>query len=199
MDRIMFLLQHPTRIPGNILVVTFSRNAAQELKDRLAGSRMAVHDVRVSTFHSFCLNLCREMHASLGLPATVTIISSPQKRKLLLEALHQDGLIDGHTDTASPAILAQLRKLMKLFARAKSELEPTNILPEELHGTFRKYNELLRVHGFVEFSDLLHHVLRLLRSDQQALQLIQRRFPYVLVDEFQDTSKVTSREILLHK
>src|SRR3546814_1437497 len=90
MDRIMYLLQHPARIPGNLLVVTFSRNASQELKDRLAASPMATQDVRVSTFHSFCLNLCREMHAALGLPANVTIVSSPQRRKLLIEALTPD-------------------------------------------------------------------------------------------------------------
>jgi DNA helicase-2/ATP-dependent DNA helicase PcrA len=48
--RIEYLLCHPQRIPGSILVLTFSRNAAQEMRERLRGSRMLTHDVRYETY-----------------------------------------------------------------------------------------------------------------------------------------------------
>src|SRR3546814_17033198 len=110
--------------------------------------------------------------------------------KCVMEVLTQDCCIDYHSEVSTPEMWAQLRKLIKLFGRSKSELQPESILPDELKGTFRRYNESLKTNGFVEFSDLLHHVLGLFRTQSDALQIVQRRFPYVLVDEFQDTSKV---------
>jgi DNA helicase-2/ATP-dependent DNA helicase PcrA len=184
--------------PRAILAVTFTNKAAAEMKDRivkLAGSPARCRGLTVSTFHSFGMRVVREQHAKLGLPQRFAIFDSGDQaalvKRLLRDLKVDDRKFDvprlvsilGRRRTGAPGPEGLAGVATDELARGKDpeyELAADELLP--------RYELGLRAMGAADFDDLLLLPLRLFREDRAALELYQKRYRYLLVDEYQDTN-----------
>ena len=201
--------------PSQLLVFTFSHQAAEEMLDRaFEWVRYAALDAWVATYHSVCERILRENAPLAGLPPDFRILDEWDQRVFLL-----DHLTDLPLRTLRPRALRQplrfLSPLLSLIGRAKDEaVSPAAYrewgehvddavppderdLHRELADCYAAYQELLEREGAVDFGDLIVRTVQLL-ADRPGLRAeYHQRFPYVLADEFQDTSRAEFRLVEL--
>jgi DNA helicase-2/ATP-dependent DNA helicase PcrA len=188
-----------------ILAVTFTNKAAAEMKERivkLAGDRERTRGLTVSTFHAFGMRVVREQHDELGLPQKFAILDSGDQAALLKRLLREVKIDDkrfdvhrllsiisrlrmstaqGHTASGGAGSAGDGRRPQAAAPVADEyELAAAELLP--------RYQLGLRAMGATDFDDLLLLPLRIFREQPEVLQKYQRRFRYLLVDEYQDTN-----------
>ncbi len=179
--------------PWRILAITFTNKAADELKarlERMLGPEAA--DIWASTFHSACVRILRRDAERLGFPTSFTIYDTSDSLSLVKRIL-KDFELD---DKRYPP-----RMLLGEISRAKDD----QLSPEELYakakamGDIRKakiaeiyaeYSRRAFAAGAMDFDDLIYYTVKLLQEYDDVCQYWQRRFRYVLIDEYQDTNKL---------
>lgn len=211
-SRIVWLVLTGQARPEEILALTFTDKAAQEMSERLdlmlpQGQR----GVEVGTFHALCDRLLRRHALEIGLDADFSVLSSAQARLLLRESLFSLPL-DRYRPRQDP--LSYLGALARHFDKAKNEGvrvedylawvdqlgrkleeggEPAqldrHVRQTELAGSYRVYQELMAARGYLDFGDQLLLTLDLLRGSPHLLQSLRARYRYLLVDEYQDTNR----------
>ncbi len=185
--RIAFLTAQGVE-PWRILAITFTNKAAGEMRERvkqLGGAQGAW----VSTFHSFAARQLRRFADRIGLSRSFTILDRTDQLALVKEAIVDVGL---EPKQWKP------RTLLEEIDRAKGQLLDPEAYSSQAHGyaedrigsIYAAYEELLRQRESVDFTDLLVRLVRLLRADDEVRERLQRRFRYLLVDEYQDTNAV---------
>ena len=177
--------------PWRILAITFTNKAADELKARL--ERMlgpTANDIWASTFHSACVRILRRDCERLGFPQSFTIYDTSDSLSLVKRIL-KDFNID---DKKFPP-----RSILGEISRAKDAgLSPEDYLVRaKASGDIRKckiaeiYSEYSRASynaGAMDFDDLIFYTVKLLQENDDVRSYWQRRFKYVLIDEYQDTN-----------
>ncbi|MFP4329045.1 MAG: ATP-dependent helicase, partial [Paracoccaceae bacterium] len=187
--RIAHLLNTGRARPGEILAVTFTNKAAREMKSRVA--RLLGQSVEgmpwLGTFHAIGVKLLRR-HAELaGLKSNFTILDTDDQLRLLKQ-LVQAANID---DKRWPA-----RQLASIIDNWKNRAWTPESVPAGEAGAYNhrgvelyaQYQARLRELNAVDFGDLLLHVVRIFQEHPDVLESYQRRFRYILVDEYQDTN-----------
>ncbi|MCX7751069.1 MAG: ATP-dependent helicase [Candidatus Bipolaricaulota bacterium] len=191
--------------PSQLLVFTFSHQAAEEMLDRaFEWVRYAALDAWIATYHSVCERILRENAPLAGLPPDFRVLDEWDGRAFLLDHLTELPLRALRT-RALRQPLRFLSPVLAFIGRAKdeaitperyrawlagAELPPDEAdLHRELSEIYAAYQELLSREGFVDFGDLILRAVELLRSRPGLLSEYHRRFPHVLADEFQDTSR----------
>lgn len=178
--------------PSEILCVTFTNKAAREMRERvgqLVGP--AVEGMPwLGTFHSIAAKLLRR-HAELaGLQSNFTIIDTDDQLRVLKQLIQAEGL----DEKRWPA-----RQLAQCIDRWKNKgLNPADLDAGESEAYangrgqrfYQLYQDRLKALNACDFGDLLLHSLNILRSHREVLEQYQRRFKYVMVDEYQDTNQV---------
>jgi len=216
--RIAYLIEEGlVQRPSQLLVFTFSHQAAEEMLDRAFDwVGYAALDAWVATYHSVCERILRENAPLAGLPPDFKILDEWDQRLFLLDHLWELPL-----RVLKPRALRQplrlLAPLLSLIHRAKDEgISPEDYrawvekareagglsqdelsLHQELAEIYAAYQELLQAEGMVDFGDLVLRAVRLLEERPGLLAEYHRRFPFVLADEFQDTSKAELRLVEL--
>ena len=170
--RILYLLEKRKVKPSEITAVTFTNEAARELKERIqreAGSRRRIGRLKTGTFHAICLAFLKEQGLAFS------IVDEAEAREIAGEAAKEAGIrITGK----------------KLAAQAS--MEKSRGLPEEeLSPEVKVYNRLLRERGLFDFDDLLLETLRLLEG--KAADGWQKSYAYLFVDEFHDINPLQYR------
>lgn len=196
--RIFHLILDKTVSPDNILAITFTNKATNELKERLSNINVA-GSVWVSTFHSMCAKILRESISYLdGFNRFFTIYDTDDQDKVLKKLIKDLGLenvSDDFKKTCSHHI-----------SRAKNEgLEPDEYLKlnlvvpniEEVVQVYAAYQNELKNNNALDFDDLLMRTLQLFKSNHNVLDHYSRKFRYIHVDEFQDTNTVQYKLIKL--
>ena len=178
--------------PSEILCVTFTNKAAREMRERV-GRHIgdAVEGMPwLGTFHSVCAKMLRRHAELVGLQSNYTIIDTDDQLRLL-KALIQDNDID---DKRWPA-----RQLAGLIDGWKNRgLNPADLdaVDNESYANGRGqqmyglYQQRLKALNACDFGDLLLHMLNIFRQHRDVLEQYQKRFKYILVDEYQDTNAV---------
>ena len=193
--RIAYLLKYHNISPFQILAVTFTNKAANEMKERLdtlIGENVS-RDVWVATFHGTCARILRrEIDKLEGYTRAFTIFDTTDQTVVVKDALKKVGYGDGKYNP---------RAILSHISRAKNDfLKPvayasiasdhfTNIVAE----VYPIYQDLLRQNNALDFDDLLLSTLELLDDHPNVLKYYQRKFRYILVDEFQDTNQCQYR------
>jgi len=214
--RIAYLIaQGFVKRPSQLLVFTFSNQAAEEMLDRaFEWIRYAALDAWVATYHSVCERILRENAPLAGLPPDFKVLDEWDQRVFLL-----DHLTDLPLRKLRPQALRRpltfLAPFLAHISRAKDEaLTPEDYLrwweahkdalaPDarelyrELGEAYQTYQELLRQEGYVDFGDLILRAVALLEKHPSLLSEYHGRFPFVLADEFQDTSRAELRLVTL--
>lgn len=192
---------HQGVAPRNILAVTFTNKAAKEMRERVESlvrqfppSDRAVIDGYpvVTTFHSLGVRLLREFHEKVGLRRHFTIYDRADSKRAIKQALEQAGYDPKEFEP---------RKMLSMISRAKGDAM-TQIAYQDAEGSFPeqvaaevwdKYDTILKKEHALDFDDLLSKTLRLLENDKTVREILQKRYQYIHVDEYQDTNKVQFR------
>ncbi len=178
--------------PSEILCVTFTNKAAREMRDRV-GRHIgdAVEGMPwLGTFHSICAKMLRRHAELVGLRSNFTILDTDDQLRLLKQLIVQNDL----DEKRWPA-----RQLAGLIDRWKNRgLNPGDLdaVENEAYANgrgaqfYRLYQDRLKELNACDFGDLLLHMLNVFRQNRDVLEQYQRRFKYILVDEYQDTNAV---------
>ncbi len=193
--RIAWLIQEKNVAPDSILAVTFTNKAAGEMGERvneLLGHSSLTKPL-IATFHSFCVRILRRDVEALrvngqGLTRSFTIFDENDQSALVKQIMKRMGL---DTKQLTP------RTVQSRISWAKNHMvdpqdyflgskDPTS---ERVAHIFQAYQAELRKNNAVDFDDLLLEAVRLLKSSAEVRERYQRRYQYVLVDEYQDTNR----------
>ena len=194
--RIARLIAEGQATPSEILAVTFTNKAANEMRDRVAnliGERQA-SGATLSTFHSFCLGVLRQHIEALGYRKNFTISGEGEMQTLVRRVL---GDLDGIHESFSPSLFREHISLLKGGSHTLDSLTPDKAedatqkkyrtwLPE----VYERYESALRAANSLDFDDLLRLTVQLLSEKAEVLYHYQTRFQFVMVDEYQDTNPV---------
>ena len=175
--------------PWNILAITFTNKAAKELKDRLEkmlGSQ--AEDVWASTFHSCCVRVLRRFGDRLGYSSNFTIYDTDDSKRVVKDCLKSLKLDEK---------LFPPKSIINTISRAKDSLispddfinqNYADIMLRHYGEVYELYQNRLKQSDAMDFDDLIVNTILLLQSEEEVREYYQRKFRYVLVDEYQDTS-----------
>ena len=177
--------------PWNIIAITFTNKAANELKDRLTAMLGPQgQDVWAMTFHSACCRILRRDAERIGLNQHFTIYDTADSERIMRDIIREMGL----DDKTFPA-----KYVLSIISREKDKMtSPETMLKRaEMNGDIRAihvakayvtYQKRLMDNNAVDFDDIILHTVRLLQENDDVRSDYQRKFRYVLVDEYQDTN-----------
>ncbi len=184
--RIAYLIYEKNVSYKNILAITFTNKAANEMKQRvkeLIG--INPYDMWISTFHSMCAKILREHIEKLGYNRNFQIIDDDDNHQII-KSLMKKSNID--TKIYNPKIVRNLVMKMKFDDEYINEVESP--YKEILQRIFKQYQEYIFESNLVDFEDLLILTIKLLKQEKEVKKFYNGLFQYVLVDEFQDTNNV---------
>jgi DNA helicase-2/ATP-dependent DNA helicase PcrA len=195
--RIAHLIRNEGVSPFEILAITFTNKAADEMKSRVAALVGPVaQKMWVSTFHSACVRILRRDADQIGFPRQFTIYDQADAVRLTGYVIRDLGLDTKRFPPRSVHASISAAKNDGIDVEVYAQ-RAGNLFERKIADIFREYQDRLLRAGSMDFDDLLGNALRLLREHPAVLQHYQRRFRHILVDEYQDTNKVQNELVLL--
>ncbi len=177
--------------PWQILAITFTNKAAGELKERL--TRMlgqTASEVWAMTFHAACCRILRRDIELLGYRRSFTIYDTADAERVMKDVLRDMGLDDKvfPPKTVLGHISKYKDRLMSPEDCAQEAKDSTDIRLVQLAKCYRRYQTRLKESNAVDFDDIIYLTVKLLQEQEEVRRYYQRKFHYVLVDEYQDTN-----------
>ena len=179
--------------PWQVLAITFTNKAANEMKTRLASvfsnDESIANDIWAGTFHSVCMRILRRYGSRIGYGEGFTIYDTDDAKKLISSCLKKLNIDEK---------ILPIKSVMNEISRAKDKLMTPEMFESEAGSDFRlsktalvykEYQKVLKESNALDFDDIIMQTVRLLHEDEEARTYYQRRFRYVCVDEYQDTNK----------
>src|SRR5205814_1440912 len=190
--RIAHLIENVGASPDSILAVTFTNKASQEMASRvqqLVGARLLLQPV-ISTFHSFCVRLLRRDIASLGGPLRkdFAIYDEADQLALIKAAMKRLGLDDKQLTPRTVQARISWAKNHMLDPQ-EIYLQSADPKTERIAHIYEIYRQELLKANALDFDDLLLEAARVLKASGEVRQRYNRRFQYLLIDEYQDTNR----------
>ena len=189
--RIAHMIKEKNISPLNILALTFTNKAAREMKERaeeLIGEENS-YNLVVSTFHSFAVRILKTYSERIGYGRNFNIYDVDDQKSIITKIKKEMNIKD---DIAPGRIANRISKLkedgvgLDEVSRQLDLKIPANRL---FYDIYKKYDEVLKANNAMDFSDLLLNARRLL-DDKYVLDIIQNRYQYIVVDEYQDTNNI---------
>ncbi|MCX7995290.1 MAG: UvrD-helicase domain-containing protein [candidate division WOR-3 bacterium] len=174
--------------PQNILAVTFTNKAADEMKSRvqyLLGNDAI--DIWIKTYHSTCARILRNESEKIGIPGNFVIYDETDQLSLIKECLNELNL---DTQDLKPEFVLQCinRAKENLITPDEYTNSGYNMFSNTIRTIYKIYNQRLRECNALDFDDLILKTVELFRTHPEVLEKYQERFKYIMVDEYQDTN-----------
>jgi DNA helicase-2/ATP-dependent DNA helicase PcrA len=190
--RIAYIIASSKASPYNILAVTFTNKAAREMRERVAKLLGEDPDNRsfmpyMGTFHSICVRILRQDGEKVGIPRSFVIFDEADRMQAVKQACKQK-MID---EKSFPA-----KQLASIISNAKNEMVSADELSSAGSTPLQRaaadiyplYEQALREAAALDFDDLIQRTARMLQENAEIRAKWQRRFKYVMIDEYQDTN-----------
>jgi len=197
--RVAYLIEHYGVSPYNILAITFTNKAANEMRERVES--MLGDDGRgvfISTFHRFCGRLLRDRADLIGYNSSFAVYDEKDAEKVIKDCLKE---FDIDPKRESPGLfrssISKLKNQMVTPDYFQQIMDKTNPWERKLHKVFKLYNEKLFESNAMDFDDMLLKAVELLEKNPDVCDFYSRRFKYIMVDEYQDTNKVQYKLVKL--
>ncbi|MGF1469100.1 MAG: ATP-dependent helicase [Sandaracinaceae bacterium] len=190
--RVAHLVAEAGLAPWQVLAVTFTNKAAQEMRERLA--RMLepgdARDVWVGTFHATCARLLRRYGAALGVRRDFTVYDDADQRAMVTRVLRDLGLDEKRYQ---PRMVAGTINKAKQEVQGPAQMTLRRAYDEVVQRVYVAYEERMAAAGALDFGDLITKMVVGLETDEALRGEVGGRFRHVLVDEFQDTNHAQYR------
>ena len=192
-ERAKFLAKFEPVEPWRILAITFTNKAAGELKDRLENMLgESARDIWACTFHSACVRILRRDAERLGYTSSFTIYDTSDSQSLIKHIL-KDMDIDDRM-FAPRMLMAEISRAKDQGISASQYQEmPGDIRHKTIGRVYAEYSRRSFTANAMDFDDLIFNTVKLLEDNADVLDYWQRRFKYVLIDEYQDTNLLQYR------
>ena len=187
--RIAYLIEEHQVPPYHILALTFTNKAANEMRERVNNIiEYGAGSIWVSTFHSTCVRILRQFIDHLGYDNAFTIYDSDDQKSLMKDICKQLNI-----DTKK----YKERTFLNAISSAKDELKTPEQYADEVAKEYNKkifgrvykeYQKRLKQNNALDFDDLIMLTVQLFQQNTEILNHYQERFPFILVDEYQDTN-----------
>ena len=188
--KIAYLIGEKGAKPWDILAITFTNKAANEMKERIANLvGDPAKDIWMGTFHSICVRILRRFIDRIGFDSSFIIFDTTDQRALVKACL-KDLSIDDKLFTD--------RSVLSEISNAKNEMLEPEQYTLRANGDFRKekiatvyelYQKRLRENNAIDFDDIINYTIKIMMENADVLEYYSNKFHYVLVDEYQDTNK----------
>ena len=188
--KIAFLIQEKQVKPWNILAITFTNKAANEMKQRVENLLSdSSNDIWMGTFHSICVRILRRYIDRIGFDSSFIIFDTSDQRTLVKDCLKELKVDDKlFTDRAVLSEISNAKNEM-LEPRAYSVKYANDFRKETIGKVYELYQKRLRENNAIDFDDIINYTIKILTENQDVLEYYTEKFKYVLVDEYQDTNK----------
>ncbi len=188
--KIAYLIGEKGVKPWDIIAITFTNKAANEMKERIANLVGEVaKDIWMGTFHSICVRILRRFIDRIGFDTSFIIFDTSDQRTLVKNCM-KDLAIDDKLFTD--------RSILSEISNAKNEMLEPDQYTLRANGDFRKekiatvyelYQKRLRENNAIDFDDIINYTIKIMMENPDILEYYTNKFQYVLVDEYQDTNK----------
>ena len=188
--KIAYLMQEKNVLPWNILAITFTNKAANEMKERIIGLvGDAAQDIWMGTFHSICVRILRKFIDRIGFDSSFIIFDTSDQRTMIKTCL-KDLRIDDKmfTDRAVQSEISNAKNQM-LEPEQYSVLANGDFRKEKIATIYELYQKRLKENNAIDFDDIINYTIKILKENADVLEYYANKFKYVLVDEYQDTNK----------
>ena len=188
--KIAYLIEHEGAKPWDILAITFTNKAANEMKERITNLiGESAKDIWMGTFHSICVKILRRFIDRIGFDSSFIIFDTSDQKTLVKGCLRDLGIDDKmFTD----------RSVLSEISNAKNEMLEPDQYQIRANGDFRKekiatvyelYQKRLKENNAIDFDDIINYTIKILLENPDIMEYYSNKFKYVLVDEYQDTNK----------
>ena len=188
--KISYLMKEKNVKPWNILAITFTNKAANEMKERvqaLVGD--AINDIWLGTFHSICVRILRKFIDRIGFDHSFAIFDSSDQKTLIKNCMKELNI--------DPKLFTE-KSILAEISNAKNDMLTPEKYEEIANGDYRReitskvyylYQKKLRENNAIDFDDIINFTINILTENPDILEYYTEKFKYVLVDEYQDTNK----------
>ena len=188
--KIAYLIGDKDVKPWNILAITFTNKAANEMKERvekLVGD--VSKDMWIGTFHSICVKILRRQIERIGFDSSFVIFDASDQKTMIKKIIKEQDLDDK---------MFSERSVLTEISNAKNEMLTPAAYSLKYAGDFRKekigeiftiYQKRLKENNAIDFDDIINFTIEILLDNPDLLEYYSDKFKYVLVDEYQDTNK----------
>lgn len=191
-QRIKALIEEHGAQPSRILVITFTKAAAQEMKERFANLTGNRYPVQFGTFHAFFYQILKQS----SYQRDIRILSEAQKMNYVHTAIWRSGSQVKPAEEFAEVFLREVSR-MKNSIGPWQEFEPSGCDRELFYRIFSAYEEQKQTQGGLDFDDIVQNCWKLLSEQPLLGRKWQERFDYILVDEFQDINEIQYRIVRL--
>ncbi|MDE6625733.1 MAG: DNA helicase PcrA [Lachnospiraceae bacterium] len=189
--RIAYLIEEKGINPYNILAITFTNKAAEEMRERVNQIvSFGADGVWVSTFHSLCVRILRRYIDQLGFQNNFTIYDSDDQKAVVKACLKKLNI--DPKQYPERGVIAEISKAKERFiAPEEYDREASgNFRKMQIARVYKEYQAMLMQSNALDFDDLLYKTVELFQYQPEILDSYQQRFQYIMVDEYQDTNHI---------
>jgi DNA helicase-2/ATP-dependent DNA helicase PcrA len=187
--RIAYMIKEKGVYPGSILAITFTNKAAREMKERIETILGELSEnIWVSTFHSACVRILRRDIEKLGYDRSFIIFDSADQQTVIKDCLKELNLNEKNYPPKSVIEMIGKAKDEMIDVTTYEKMYASDYRMSKIAQIYKLYQKKLKQNNALDFDDIIVLTIRLFLDNPPVLEFYQRKFKYILVDEYQDTN-----------